>query len=1550
MVRLRSAVVLVLLCWTVGLTAGADPAPRPPGDGPSTGPSVLSGGARTAPNPPTDFVAAASSSSEIELDWTAPAIPGSGLELQRSDDQGQSFHNLANLITGVEHYVDTGLAAETEYRYRLRTVTTSGVSVWAGPVIAVTLAEGGGGGGGGGGGTTVEVYGPTADAYVDSRRPTLNYGGSSELRVRADKFVSFLSFEVQPGAVEAAVLRLTPSAVAQVATSVAATDPLAAVWDESTVTWTSHPAIGATLGNLPPGPAGTAVELDVTDVVAGAALADGRLSLALQISGAGQTVFSSREAIQGQPELVVTYSGDGGPPSPPGEPLPHLEVGPSPALMLEVGDTVQLEAAWMDAEGNPAPLPPGSELVWTSSNPERVTVDADGMATVLADDAYTVILVHAAGADQHVPGAVSIASGTTLKPGLLDFDPALVQSVDVIQDPELESGYLVLTVDRTPATEALGAGDLAVFGPAAAIEVETRELLSDGVVLHGSVPPIEAIYDHLNIDLDSVALDRMADVYVDAGFQPWDGSDIIAGSASGAGFDKALLSCDKFTLSARFSPEAQLKIRVQDGKLIALAMLYEGTLGLGMPEARVKTGLRCDLDIKPRLPLGTVPIYAVATFNVYLYIKAGLDFTVDFGQDTSVGELGGPTFEMSTGLAGGLEWDDVDGLRFPGSYSAPSVTGRGATPYLDGLQAATMSFGAAASLEGGVRASLYPGLIPVDPTGVSDKLIVLNFDFLATRYSIRSDNVIPLAAFGGPADPDYANPSYSDSILWDFFVLKSIDAGPLTQRILRLFGWENILSGPVFSFDPFNIYTFTLNYTEPELTATEDTAWIGGWLPYAPSSTLSAETSGGYLYRQSSATEIWGRRPGAPEFSLLWSGSQGTFSPMPGDEGEWEFRAVDRPVLLPFLPLVSAVQTVTAEKAPAVQLTPREPEILVPLGEVGQLDIDAFNTTFDSQTYTLSMNGGPASLTLQPSGPVTLAGHDVAVHTLTVDCTHGISYPRTQLDLALEVDGDANEYTYPLWFGCVDFSLEPPVVKLQGSVSDPPVLLEGEMIIHNVRSTDLAWETTPVDQLPFLIEPASGVIASGADQVVTLSMACTTGGLAEYPFEVIAGADRRTAVLHIECEDSGGNSWGDPHLVTYDGVHYDFQAHGEMVLTRAPGAGFEVQTRQSGTDGHVSYNRAAALRVGTDRVAFYTDPPGGGGPVMVDGTAVDIADGTVLPLSGGGSIERDAATYTVRWPSSGSYARIKTIGSWMSVRVHADAALAGTLEGLLGDYDGDGSNDFVLRDGSPLPSPPSFAELYDCPASRCFAYDDPAGWIIRDAAESLFDYDAGLGPLDYAPADGGTYPLSQVDIDDFDPDLVAWAQSQCIASGISDPVLLEACILDLVVTGNLELALEAADVEAGQAGEPGVEICDGDDNDGNSLVDDGDVCSCTSGTVDGHTYFSCGTPVEREAARKACRALGTGIDLARITDPVENLAVVDWLRTGPTPGGGFWIGPTDEGHEGTWLWPDGSPVTWNNWGFMQPSGGADENCVELVKADESWNDLSCTAVRGFVCE
>src|SRR5712691_11070669 len=94
--------------------------------------------------PPTNLAAAAVSSSEIDLSWTAPTGVGlvvSGYEIERSLDGGLTWALLvANTGSAATTYSDIGLAHSTLYTYRVHTIVAGQTSLPSNTASATTLA------------------------------------------------------------------------------------------------------------------------------------------------------------------------------------------------------------------------------------------------------------------------------------------------------------------------------------------------------------------------------------------------------------------------------------------------------------------------------------------------------------------------------------------------------------------------------------------------------------------------------------------------------------------------------------------------------------------------------------------------------------------------------------------------------------------------------------------------------------------------------------------------------------------------------------------------------------------------------------------------------------------------------------------------------------------------------------------------------------------------------------------------------------------------------------------------------------------------------------------------------------------------------------------------------------------------------------------------------------------------------------------------------------------------------------------------------------------
>ena len=272
------------------------------------------------------------------------------------------------------------------------------------------------------------------------------------------------------------------------------------------------------------------------------------------------------------------------------------------------------------------------------------------------------------------------------------------------------------------------------------------------------------------------------------------------------------------------------------------------------------------------------------------------------------------------------------------------------------------------------------------------------------------------------------------------------------------------------------------------------------------------------------------------------------------------------------------------------------------------------------------------------------------------------------------------------------------------------------------------------------------------------------------------------------CSGAGcGNTNGDPHLTTFEGVRYDFQGAGEFVAADDPRGGYQIQVREQSFLGSqsIAVNTAVALDVAGDRVEVGMSTQG----LLL--TVNGVAQSTTTPtLPHGGTITSGFAStgqvLTVTWPDT-STATITQIGPW-GLRLSAKPAAvhAGHLKGLLGNLGGNPADSVQTSAGVTIANP-SFSTLYPGFANS---------WRVTSAT-SLFTYAPGTSTATYTDLSFPHAPaaLSQV------PDL-AQATSQCTAAGITDPITLQDCELDVGLTGQSDFAEAAADGQPAPAAEP----------------------------------------------------------------------------------------------------------------------------------------------------
>ena len=120
---------------------------------------------------------------------------------------------------------------------------------------------------------------------------------------------------------------------------------------------------------------------------------------------------------------------------------------------------------------------------------------------------------------------------------------------------------------------------------------------------------------------------------------------------------------------------------------------------------------------------------------------------------------------------------------------------------------------------------------------------------------------------------------------------------------------------------------------------------------------------------------------------------------------------------------------------------------------------------------------------------------------------------------------------------------------------------------------------------------------------------------------------------------------------------------------------------------------------------------------------------------------------------------------------------SGQIEGVNGNFDGDPSNDMFTSDGVSIGTSPDFETL-----NRTFA----DSWRVTDES-SLFFYSDGQSTSTFTDL---TFPGAEAvpTIAAFSEDEISAARRTCETAGISEDIYLQACIFDVLVTGDDEFA------------------------------------------------------------------------------------------------------------------------------------------------------------------
>ncbi|NEP53422.1 MAG: hypothetical protein F6K65_33355, partial [Moorea sp. SIO3C2] len=184
-------------------------------------------------------------------------------------------------------------------------------------------------------------------------------------------------------------------------------------------------------------------------------------------------------------------------------------------------------------------------------------------------------------------------------------------------------------------------------------------------------------------------------------------------------------------------------------------------------------------------------------------------------------------------------------------------------------------------------------------------------------------------------------------------------------------------------------------------------------------------------------------------------------------------------------------------------------------------------------------------------------------------------------------------------------------------------------------------------------------------------------------------------------------------------------------------------------------------------IPFVTRRTSGSAPsITIDGVEVNTEDSELATTGqldiGNSRIYRRGGEYTIVFAGENgtledgddqlvvNYFRPGTLNI---VSLYLGDEKKGQIEGLLGNLNDNPDDDVALPDGTPLERPLRFTELYG---------DYREAWRIKEASESLFDYEPGQSPdTFYNPH----FPIVHVGFNDLDPSAQALGEAAALAAG-----------------------------------------------------------------------------------------------------------------------------------------------------------------------------------------
>lgn len=164
-------------------------------------------------------------------------------------------------------------------------------------------------------------------------------------------------------------------------------------------------------------------------------------------------------------------------------------------------------------------------------------------------------------------------------------------------------------------------------------------------------------------------------------------------------------------------------------------------------------------------------------------------------------------------------------------------------------------------------------------------------------------------------------------------------------------------------------------------------------------------------------------------------------------------------------------------------------------------------------------------------------------------------------------------------------------------------------------------------------------------------------------------------------------SWGDPHEISGDGLHFDNEERGEFIKLMSASGDFMVQTRQDPwvKNSAATVNTAAAVKLGDDLVVYDFNTKS----LTINGEETSMDPAREIALPGGGKVTTGPDGIQMVSPK-GDRLNLEFKDTYMNLTGEIGPGRKdGEVRGELGNFDADdtGSDDMIGRDGKKFGDP-----------------------------------------------------------------------------------------------------------------------------------------------------------------------------------------------------------------------------------------------------------------------